>query len=99
VGLLAIAKAGTKESLKKRRISMSKLVISQDTIPVPLTVPADARDIFCQNYLKATCNSGRLFMFAGDQLQALHASDFLQPTSALSPVTQPTTTTFPTSLS
>lgn len=58
---------------------MSKLVISQDTIPVPLTVPADARDIFCKNYLKATCNSGRLFLFAGDQKVEHLNKDFYGP--------------------
>lgn len=58
---------------------MSKLVISQDTIPVPLTVPADARDIFCQNFLKATGNSGRLFMFAGDQKVEHLNKDFYGP--------------------
>jgi len=36
-------------------------------IPIPLTVPAKMRDIFCQNYNKATLNSGRMFLFAGDQ--------------------------------
>ena len=40
---------------------MSTLVIYQDTIPVPLTVPTDTRDIFCQNYLKATRNSEKYF--------------------------------------
>lgn len=46
---------------------MSKLIVSPDTIPIPLTVPHDVREIFCQNYLQATHNSGRLFLFAGDQ--------------------------------
>jgi fructose-bisphosphate aldolase / 6-deoxy-5-ketofructose 1-phosphate synthase len=36
-------------------------------IVVPLTVPEKSRDIFYQNYTKATANSGRLFLFAGDQ--------------------------------
>lgn len=58
---------------------MSKLVISRDTIPVPLTVPEDVRDTFCQNYLKATCNSGRLFMFAGDQKVEHLNKDFYGP--------------------
>jgi fructose-bisphosphate aldolase/6-deoxy-5-ketofructose 1-phosphate synthase len=35
--------------------------------PVPLTVPEKSREIFCQNYAKATHNTGRLFLFAGDQ--------------------------------
>lgn len=36
-------------------------------IVVPLTVPEKSRDIFCQNYAKATENTGRLLLFAGDQ--------------------------------
>lgn len=34
---------------------------------IPLSVPEAARAMFSQNYLKATQNSGRLFLFAGDQ--------------------------------
>jgi fructose-bisphosphate aldolase/6-deoxy-5-ketofructose 1-phosphate synthase len=36
-------------------------------VVVPLTVPEKSHDIFSQNYTKATANSGRLFLFAGDQ--------------------------------
>ncbi|MFA5305842.1 MAG: hypothetical protein WC365_00155 [Candidatus Babeliales bacterium] len=36
-------------------------------ILVPLTVPEKLHDIFYQNYAKATENTGRLLLFAGDQ--------------------------------
>lgn len=36
-------------------------------ILIPLTVPLKKHKIFIKNYLKATKNTGRLFLFAGDQ--------------------------------
>lgn len=56
-----------------------KLVMTKDAIPVPLTVPPGVRDHFCQNYLKATHNSGRLFVFAGDQKVEHLNKDFYGP--------------------
>jgi fructose-bisphosphate aldolase / 6-deoxy-5-ketofructose 1-phosphate synthase len=41
-------------------------MMSKDIV-VPLTVPKKSRDIFYQNYAKATADTGRLFLFAGDQ--------------------------------
>ncbi len=38
-----------------------------DKVLVPLSVPEKVKDIYIQNYAKATCNTGRLFLFAGDQ--------------------------------
>jgi fructose-bisphosphate aldolase / 6-deoxy-5-ketofructose 1-phosphate synthase len=48
-------------------------------IPIPLTVPEKSRDLFCQNYTKATRNSGRLFLFAGDQKVEHLNKDFYGP--------------------
>lgn len=41
--------------------------ITRDQVRVPADVPADARDIYIDNYLKATRNTGRLMLFACDQ--------------------------------
>jgi fructose-bisphosphate aldolase / 6-deoxy-5-ketofructose 1-phosphate synthase len=46
---------------------------------VPLTVPEKSRNIFSQNYTKATANSGRLFLFAGDQKVEHLNKDFYGP--------------------
>ncbi len=48
-------------------------------ISVPLTVPEKSRDIFCQNYSKATNSTGRLFLFAGDQKVEHLNKDFYGP--------------------
>lgn len=39
----------------------------KENIRIPLTVPFEQRSRYCENYLRATQNSGRLFLFAGDQ--------------------------------
>ena len=41
--------------------------ITRDQVRVPADVPADARDIYIENYLKATHGTGRLMLFACDQ--------------------------------
>jgi class I fructose-bisphosphate aldolase len=41
--------------------------ITRDQVRVPADVPADARDTYVDNYLKATRNTGRLMLFACDQ--------------------------------
>ena len=41
--------------------------ITQADVRVPMDVPADARDTYIDNYLKATRNTGRLMLFACDQ--------------------------------
>lgn len=43
------------------------MILSKDQIAVPLTVPKSAIKTYLQNYVNATLNSGRLFLFAGDQ--------------------------------
>jgi len=42
-------------------------MIRLESISIPLTVPEHQHATYLQNYLAATCNSGRLFLFAGDQ--------------------------------
>ncbi len=41
--------------------------ITRDAVRVPADVPADMRERYIDNYLKATRNSGRLMLFACDQ--------------------------------
>lgn len=41
--------------------------ITRDQVRVPVDVPAEARDLYIDNYLKATRNTGRLMLFACDQ--------------------------------
>ncbi len=41
--------------------------ITRDQVRVPADVPADARDVYIENYLAATRNTGRLMLFACDQ--------------------------------
>jgi len=41
--------------------------ITRDQVRVPADVPAAARDIYIDNYLKATRNTGHLMLFACDQ--------------------------------
>ena len=41
--------------------------ITRADVRVPMDVPADARDTYIDNYLKATRNTGRLMLFACDQ--------------------------------
>jgi len=41
--------------------------ITRDQVRVPADVPAEMRDIYIDNYLKATRNTGRLMLFACDQ--------------------------------
>lgn len=41
--------------------------ITRDQVRVPVDVPADAREAYIDNYLKATRNTGRLMLFACDQ--------------------------------
>lgn len=44
-----------------------------NNVDIPLTVPRDLRDQYRENFLKATENSSRLFLFAGDQkIEHLH---------------------------
>ncbi|QKF07460.1 aldolase [Berryella wangjianweii] len=42
-------------------------VITRDQVRVPLDVAPDRREVYVDNYLKATRNSGRLMLFACDQ--------------------------------
>ncbi len=46
---------------------MKRNDINRDSVNVPLTVGSNKRDTYIENYLKATQNSGRLLLFAGDQ--------------------------------
>ena len=41
--------------------------VSRDQVRVPADVPVDARDVYVDNYLKATRDTGRLMLFACDQ--------------------------------
>lgn len=41
--------------------------ITRDQVRVPVDVPAEARDLYIDNYLKATRTTGRLMLFACDQ--------------------------------
>jgi fructose-bisphosphate aldolase/6-deoxy-5-ketofructose 1-phosphate synthase len=41
--------------------------INKEKINVPLTVPPNFHDTYLQNFMAATKNTGRLFLFAGDQ--------------------------------
>jgi len=41
--------------------------ITRDQVRVPADVPAELRDVYIDNYLKATRNTGRLMLFACDQ--------------------------------
>ncbi|MCE5203346.1 MAG: hypothetical protein ABFC80_04400 [Coriobacteriales bacterium] len=43
------------------------LSITREQVRVPADVPADARDAYIDNYLKATRGTGRLMLFACDQ--------------------------------
>ena len=43
---------------------------------IPLTVPKKQQKIYVENYLKATQNSGNLFLFAADQKIEHLNSDF-----------------------
>jgi len=51
-------------------------------ILIPLTVPEKARDIFVQNYTRATGDTGRMLLFAGDQKVEHLNKDFYGPTIA-----------------
>jgi fructose-bisphosphate aldolase, class I len=41
--------------------------ITRDLVRVPADVPAEMRERYIDNYLKATQNTGRLMLFACDQ--------------------------------
>lgn len=41
--------------------------ITANDVRVPMDVPADMRDTYVDNYLKATRDTGRLMLFACDQ--------------------------------
>lgn len=58
---------------------MPKLILTADNVPVPLSVPNAKKSLFIKNYLAATCDSGRLFMFAGDQKVEHLNKDFYGP--------------------
>ncbi len=53
------------------------MILSKDQITVPLTVPKSETKIYLDNYMQATLNSGRLFLFAGDQKIEHLNKDFL----------------------
>jgi fructose-bisphosphate aldolase/6-deoxy-5-ketofructose 1-phosphate synthase len=55
-----------------------KILKTKDVL-VPLTVPQKNRNTYIQNYLKATKNTGRLFLFAGDQKIEHLNEDFYGP--------------------
>ncbi|MCK4650802.1 hypothetical protein KAT08_01375 [Candidatus Babeliales bacterium] len=44
-----------------------KSIRIKENIRIPLSVPVRVKEDYIQNYLQATSNSGRLFLFAGDQ--------------------------------
>jgi fructose-bisphosphate aldolase/6-deoxy-5-ketofructose 1-phosphate synthase len=46
---------------------MLNKIIKEHEIEIPLTVPTAMHKIYLENYAKATLNSGRLLLFAGDQ--------------------------------
>ncbi len=54
-------------------------MINKADIRVPLTVPQEFREHYLHNYLKATHNTGRLFLFAGDQKIEHVNKDFYGP--------------------
>lgn len=50
---------------------------NEDSLHIPLSVPSHKQDEYIENYTRATQNTGRLFLFAGDQkIEHLH-EDFL----------------------
>lgn len=53
--------------------------IKNDKVKVPLTVPPKAHSTYIQNFLAATKNTGRLFLFAGDQKIEHLNQDFYGP--------------------
>lgn len=42
-------------------------MITKNDIKVPLDVPAEMREVYAENFLTVTHNTGRLMLFAGDQ--------------------------------
>ncbi|MCJ7445238.1 MAG: aldolase [Methanotrichaceae archaeon] len=50
-----------------------------ESLVVPLDVPGRSRHRYIDNYLKITCNSGRLMLFAGDQKVEHLNDDFYGP--------------------
>jgi len=57
--------------------------ITRDQVRVPADVPAAARDIYIDNYLKATRNTGHLMLFACDQKIEHLNDDFFGPNVSL----------------
>ncbi|KKQ32593.1 MAG: Fructose-bisphosphate aldolase [candidate division TM6 bacterium GW2011_GWF2_37_49] len=53
--------------------------IKKENIKVPLTVPPKLQETYIQNFLAATKNTGRLFLFAGDQKIEHLNQDFYGP--------------------
>ncbi len=53
-------------TLHFERVEMLKKFTAQ-TVKIPLTVPQTKQDVYNSNYLTATHQTGRLFLFAGDQ--------------------------------
>ena len=41
--------------------------ITRDQVKVPVDVSPEMRDVYIENYMKATCGTGRLMLFACDQ--------------------------------
>jgi len=51
-------------------------IVDSLSVHIPLTVPASYHEAYRENYLRSTYNSGRLFLFAGDQKIEHLNSDF-----------------------
>lgn len=55
------------------------ILLKKDDIRIPLSVPQKAHDAFAHNFMTATKNTGRLFLFAGDQKVEHLNQDFYGP--------------------
>jgi fructose-bisphosphate aldolase / 6-deoxy-5-ketofructose 1-phosphate synthase len=53
--------------------------LKKENIKMPLTVPPKSHEAYMQNFLTATKNTGRLFLFAGDQKIEHLNQDFYGP--------------------
>ena len=58
-------------------------MITKNDIIIPLTVPKNKKIIYIKNYLRATKNSGKLFIFSGDQKIEHLNKDFYGPAISL----------------
>jgi fructose-bisphosphate aldolase/6-deoxy-5-ketofructose 1-phosphate synthase len=58
-------------------------ILSIKNISIPLTVPQKNKNLYTKNYLEATQNTGRLFLFTGDQKIEHLNQDFYGPNICL----------------